>query len=416
MPLRRPTLILETPRAAGERGHRFFMAKLDACGEVDAAECLAAAARHTEGADYLAASRRVSQVLRGQQRKDAPETLVAAGLPLLSEVQRAALRAHLDHCLSTWEERHSTESGAEQGLRVASPLLQSWEDEMYQILDIKTSARAGENLAEQPRSDGCGKVLATVLLIGLALVTFAGWHLWGKVQSYFGDGPNVSTTSEETLEQKLRQDRGWRELAALTGLKSKTPVDINLWQQRVTPYLREANDEDAAFIKGLSGENSRLDATLGRWLQSAPRNHTRQTLGDLREFAVQARCDTHEKAAALVKQWAESLDAYTKNASTPEVQESIKRLNNNLAKLPPPVPEWNVMTPVEVERWRLMSEWLATDPAFHKLVDKIDGDEAWGRTLGQTEITKLRIVAGEDMNSPEINLCKRLMASIQDAP
>lgn len=413
MPLSRPTLILETPRASGERGHRFYLARLESAEELDAAECLAEAARHLEGGTYLAVSRLVSQVLRGQNRKDAPETLVAGGLPVLSTAQRAALRAHLDRCLAIWDQRHAVESGVEKGLRVASPLIESWENEMYQLLGLQATARTSLP-QKKPSGGGCRKLLLAVLVMVLLLAGFLGWQLWRKVQSFFAESPSAFTSTEETTAQKLGLDRGWRELAARTGLQNNTPQEVARWEQAIAPYLLKLDKEDAAFIKALNGDNTQLDATLDRWQRAAASDSARQPLINFREFATLAGCATHEEALGLIRHWEASLIDYSKKDNGEGVRKSIAPVLAALNSLPKAVSEWTVVTPADLRRWRLISEWLATDAAFHARVDGWLTSKTWGPTMGQNEIRNLRDIASKGSEYSAGTLCMQLTSVLKE--
>jgi hypothetical protein len=421
MALSRPTLILETPRACGERGHRFFLARLDVAQELDAAECLAAAAHHPEGPSHLSVCRLVSQVLRGQKRKDAPETLVAAGLPLLSSTQRSALRAHLERCLTVWDQQHATEMGIEQGLRVASPLVRTWENEMVQLLGLKEPSLAR---AEKPaaRTAGCRKFLFVSFIIGIILTAFIGWQIWNHTEPSFKDSPSTFTSSEEPIEQRLRLDRGWRELATNTGLKSAaTSEEMTQWEQTITPYLLKSTNSAAPYIKALNGENNRLDATLGRWSDSVPTDDARQSIITFRDFATLVGCASHEEATSLIRMWQESLIEYSSKVTNEKIRASINPVIASLGRLPPPLPSWRLMTPADLQRWRIMSDWLTTSTELHAALQPfLSAQTTWNPALGQNEIEILRAVAAkkaadlatEDIY-PEIKLCVKLMSVIK---
>ena len=96
-------LFLDTPRAEGELNHRFFVASPEDCDELQIVRYAEAARANLTGEDYLAISRPVAQVSRGEQRPGL-ELLVLAGITTGDPSQTARLRERLNAMLHSFQD------------------------------------------------------------------------------------------------------------------------------------------------------------------------------------------------------------------------------------------------------------------------------------------------------------------------
>lgn len=258
-------LFLDTPRAEGELNHRFFVASPEDCDERQIVRYAETARANLTGEDYLAISRPVAQVSRGQTRSGL-ELLVLAGITTGDPSQTARLRERLNAMLHSFQDTSLPVETDSTGLLIPSRRIA----ELQQQLRVELapgSARAAS--AARPARTGVwnaprlkfGAVLVLLAVAALSIViVIAQNRKSGGSPPQNGESPKPSD-GEKRDWKFLSDDSGWAKLAELTGL----PVDWKLadasrWAERLMKTADpDWNAQQQASPDGLRGNIKVLD-------------------------------------------------------------------------------------------------------------------------------------------------------------
>lgn len=246
------TLFLDTPRANGGLNHRFFVTSPNDCNEATIREYAQRARENVIGTDYLAASRTVHQVTRGQVR-DGSELIVLYGIstndPDINNILLKRLKEML-HLVSNEPIPVCTPSF---GMLVENQQIEKFERELnneYSMVESPYSPSIQRPTHSGRKLFGPRRILALMSVVAIAvsfpqLMTSLGGK--GNGGSDKGTASQTQRSDEQGTEKAPKEFedwsflRGeeWKRLGGLTGLKEEwTTKEAEDW---ATNLLREAD-------------------------------------------------------------------------------------------------------------------------------------------------------------------------------
>ncbi len=274
-------LFLDTPRAEGELNHRFFVASPDDCDERQIVRYAGAARANLTGEDYLAVSRPVAQVSRGQTRTGL-ELLVLAGITTGDPSQTAQLREKLNAMLHSFQDTSFPVDTDSSGLLIPNRRIAELQQQLSAELApgsaiVPKRARPG---VLPILKFGTMLVLLVVVAVSIGLVLALKKKSGGNSQQS-GESPESPNDGKNDWEF-LSNDPSWKQLAQLTGLRpDRKLAAANLWaeslmkaadpnwdaQQRASPERLKENTEVRRLLEAVSSAAS-SDAKLvsEKWL------------------------------------------------------------------------------------------------------------------------------------------------------
>lgn len=323
-------LFLDTPRAGEGLNHRFFVAHPAGCDEAQVVHWARQARENSSGLDYLAVSRPVSQVLRGQARSGT-ELLVFAGISTGDSERNAQIRARLNSMLDMLQREQVAAEGNGLGLLLPSRKIAEFQRELRSQTEAAQDSTESAGPPAPSRRQGKLK-----LLLMLSLIVVFGAVVLAQIGAPHGKSRPANDKSPESASKEkkgarsfsskkepepdwsfLRDDPYWQSLTRLTAFHGGqanataaqswansllTAADPRWQAKEVTPGDLKNNKHVGNLldaVRSASRETSRPDAesVSMQWLSSLPSNDTK----DISEFWAALSKPKSMSATALKK-------------------------------------------------------------------------------------------------------------------
>jgi hypothetical protein len=235
-----PILILDTPRTGDGLNHRFFVANPNDCEETQVVRWAQQARENALGVDYLAVSRPVAQIYRGQTRHG-EELLLYAGISTKDPNRNAALRARLGTILDTIQQGPSMGERLGAGLLLPCSRLEEFQNMLRKCPDVPSAPPEGSERGPRWSND---KIKRGLKMLGMILPpAVVGVFLMAQCDGRAKDkSPTSSRLSEPRLPQAPRDewsffqnDSAWKQLARLSGFNGTGPqcTEFKAWAKNL---------------------------------------------------------------------------------------------------------------------------------------------------------------------------------------
>lgn len=458
-------LILATPRYL-DRGHRFLMGDLRRLSGEQARTLAEQAKFAPEGADYLAVSLPVKQVLKNvggtnaddSTQRDGHERLILTGSGALSATQRARVIAWLNDQLAAWERHWQTPQGEERGFAIQSPIIAQWETELAPLLSateeptastptVPNDERSTPNSPAPPRPaprtvrrsclTGC-TLLTVIAVLG---ISFGLW-IWQR-RARLQPTPEEVISAESTDSSAFLRNHAWSALAQRTGLPPKpTPPQFASWLRTVhDQYLPQQflrDDVDISILQSALANASQVQPIalagakqtdpmklLNDWTTNSAQPEPQAGRDELRSltYTIQSSPNaatlTCADLAKLVRLWSIAAQHYAQRPDLhPSVSTACADFSKTLKSIPTAPTGFDVLTPADLLRWHATERFVFQTETLVAVLSGIQGVKDYtidGKLAvpWETRLTLLRRIADSPLiTAAEVQLAKSLIGAL----